>query len=36
MLMCGEMSAYFVWEGYPKEDAKSFCFDTIQLDALLQ
>ena len=37
MLMCvrGEMSAHFVWEDYPEEDTKSFCFDTIRLDALL-
>ena len=37
MLMCGEMSAHFVWEGYPEEDTKSFFgIHTIRLDALLQ
>ena len=34
--VCGEMSAHFMWKGYPEEDTKSFCFDTIRLDALLQ
>ena len=36
MLMYDEMSAHFVWEGYSEEDTKSFYFDTIRLDALLQ